>query len=137
VLHPDVTIGYSKARMMAADGRCKRDDLRASLSSDRVGCLRIEVRLDDDDLDVVLFHCLDQFERVRGRGRNARLGLDVPHDIEAELIGKIRPRAMIGHHFESFVWCHRGLPPLLRFGETALEVRLALCVNGGVAAVEL
>src|SRR6266540_4595689 len=40
-------------------------DLGAGLRSNRVGCLRIEVRLDDDELHAVALDLLDQLERVR------------------------------------------------------------------------
>src|SRR4051794_1712839 len=48
VLHPDVTIGYSKARMMAADGRCKTFDAAADGFVRGEGCgLIVLKRLSD------------------------------------------------------------------------------------------
>jgi len=48
ILHPDVTIGYSKARMMAADGKCKTFDAAADGFVRGEGCgLLVLERLSD------------------------------------------------------------------------------------------
>ena len=70
--------------------------LRAALRRDRVRRLRVEVRLDHDDLDVLRLHRVDDVERVLRRRRNPGLRLDVADDVEAERVGEVRPGPMVG-----------------------------------------
>ena len=82
-------------------------------------------------------HLVDELERVRRRRRNAGLRLDIAHDVEAEALHEVRPRAVIGHDLRALVRRHRRVPPLLRRGEARVEVGVALREVGLVGRREL
>ena len=74
----------------AADRRRHHEHLGAGFAADRVRGLQVEVGFDKHQLDVRSLHLIDEVERVLRCGRNARLGFDVPDDVEAKAFGKIR-----------------------------------------------
>ena len=119
----------------AADRRRHHQHLRAGVARDRVRRLQVEVRLDQDDLDVLPLHLLDQVERVRRRRRDAGLRFDVADDVEAERVGEVRPRPVVGDDLRALVRRHRRLPALLRLGEPPIEVGVPLREVRGVAGL--
>src|SRR5919198_3603633 len=118
--------------LLASDGGRHDQHFRSGLSRDRVRCLQVEVGLDHDDLHVLALHLLDHVDRVRRRGRDPRPRLDVADDVEAEPLGEVGPRAVVGDDLEAAVRGHRRLPALFGLGEAPREVPLALSVVGVV-----
>src|SRR5437762_14062376 len=54
----------------ASDRRRHHEDFRAGFASDGIRRLQIEIRLDEDDLDVLPLHLVDEIQRVLRRRRN-------------------------------------------------------------------
>ncbi len=70
----------------------------------------------------------------RGR-RDTRLGLHVAHHVQAEVIGEVRPGAVIGDDLRALVGGHLRLPALVSRADPPLEVLLPLRVGGRVGRV--
>src|SRR5207249_3336241 len=56
---------------------------------DEVGSLAIEIRLHEDSLHLLVLDLIDQLEGVAGRGRDARLRLDMIDNHEPEVPDEI------------------------------------------------
>ncbi len=121
----------------ASDRRRHHEHPGAGLARNRLRRLQVEVGFDQDDLHLLRLHRLLEGQRVRGGRRNTGLGLDVAHDVEAERVGEVGPRPVVGDDLHSLVRRHRGLPALLRRREPAVEVRVPLCEVRAVGGVHL
>src|SRR5262249_39254725 len=82
--------------LLAADQRRHDQHLAAGLAGDRVGCLEVEIRLDELQLHVLPLHLGDQLQGMAGGGWYAGTRLDVADDVQAETPGEVRPRTMVG-----------------------------------------
>src|SRR3989442_885266 len=105
----------------ASDRRRHHEDFRARFAPDGIRRLQIEIRLDEDDLDVLPLHLVYEIQRVLRRRRDARTRFDIADDVEAEALSEIRKRSVVRHNLRAFMWRHRRQPPLLGFVESARE----------------
>src|SRR5687767_2378154 len=123
--------------LLAPDRWRQHDYVRAGLCRNRLGSLLIEVRLHQDDLDLLPLHLLNELQRVTGRRRNAGTRLDVADDIEPEPICEARIRAVIGHDLYPFEGGHRRQPALFTVRNARDESRQPLIEIRLVAGLEL
>ena len=66
-------------------------------------------------------HQVDQFEGVRRRRRHARLRLDVAGNIQAEVLGEVRPGVVIRDDLRAAIRRQRGHPAFVRFIDLDFE----------------
>src|SRR5262249_5255726 len=104
----------------AAAGRHDQD-VAADVAGDLLRRLQVEVRLDQDQLHVLPLHVVDQIERVLRRRRNAGPRLDVADDVEAEPLGKIRERPVVGDDLQALEGPNRRRPFLWTPAEAPLK----------------
>ena len=105
----------------AAHGRGEDDDLGSGFAGHGLGRLEVEIGLDDDDLDALALHQLDELEGVLGAGGNAGARLDVARDVEVEVAGEIGPGAVVGDDLAAGVGVHLGFPLLRGLVQALLE----------------
>src|SRR6266849_11067680 len=115
----------------------QNENLAAGFARYGVRCLQIEVGLDHNHLDVLLLHLPDEFDGVLRARRNAGARLHVANHVEVEMLGEIRPGAVIGDDFAAGVRFHVGEPFLVRLLEALLEIGVALPEIRGVVGTHL
>src|SRR5216683_370924 len=115
----------------------QNENLAASFAADGIGSLKVEVWLDHNHLDVFLLHLPDEFDGVLRTRRDARAGLDVTDHVEVEMLGEIRPGAVIGDDFTAGVGFHVGEPFLIGLFEPLFEIGVALCEIRGIVGTHL
>src|SRR6266403_1070917 len=117
--------------------RRQDEHLAARFARNGVGRFQVEVRLDNDDFDLVALHLLDQLDgMLRTRG-NTRSRLYIPDNIEVEMFGEVGPGAVVGNDFAAGVGLHGLEPFLVGLLEAPFEVGVALFKISGVAGTHL
>ena len=87
--------------LLAAHRGRQHHHLGAGLPRDGVRRLEVEVGLDQEDLDALPLHLLDEVDGVAGRRRDAGPRLHVADHVQAEAVAEVRPGAVVGHDLES------------------------------------